>query len=152
SSARTRSMVAAGAHTPREKTFLPFFSCTTQCSPASFTRRVRAASPGGKTTHPSGTFRTLPSAARTVLGVGRGVKVLLLTVPPCVSVQLCLAPAASSTLRTAPVTPALAGWSLVTSRPSVVEPPYILALAFTSAPASTRRRVISTRFIGTFWR
>ena len=37
------SMVAAGAHTPREKTLRPFLSCTTQWSPASLTRRVRAA-------------------------------------------------------------------------------------------------------------
>jgi hypothetical protein len=36
-------MVAAGAHTPLEKTFRPFFSWTTQLSPASFTRRVSTA-------------------------------------------------------------------------------------------------------------
>src|SRR5262249_32321512 len=55
----------------------------TQWSPASFTRRVRAASPGGSRTQPSGTVRTLPSAARTVFGVGPGVKVRLVMVPPC---------------------------------------------------------------------
>src|SRR5258708_38769561 len=40
-----------------------------------FTRRVRAPSPGGSRTQPSGTLTTLPSAARTVLAVGPGVKV-----------------------------------------------------------------------------
>src|SRR5215831_9058679 len=69
------SVVDAGAHTPLEKTFRPFFSCTTQCSPASFTRRVRAASPGGSSNQPSGAVKTRPSAARTVFGVGPGVKV-----------------------------------------------------------------------------
>src|SRR5437764_11601757 len=73
-----RSMVAAGAHTPREKVFRPFFSCTTQWSPASFTWRVRAASPGGSSAQPSGAVRTVPSAARTVFGVGPGVKVLFI--------------------------------------------------------------------------
>src|SRR5262245_3631259 len=71
-------MVAAGAHTPREKVFRPFFSCTTQCSPASFTRRLRAASPGGSSAQPSGAVRTVPSAARTVFGVGPGVTVLVI--------------------------------------------------------------------------
>src|SRR5262249_31895884 len=78
-----RSMVVAGAHTPREKVFRPFFSCTTQCSPASFTRRVRAASPGGGSAQPSGAVRTVPSAARTVFGVGPGVKGRSVIVPPC---------------------------------------------------------------------
>jgi hypothetical protein len=68
-------MVAAGAHTPREKLFRPFFSWTIQWSPAAFTRLVRAASPGGSSAQPSGAVRTVPSAARTVLGVGPGVKV-----------------------------------------------------------------------------
>src|SRR5262249_33832788 len=72
SSVRMRSPVAAGAHTPLEKTFLPFFSATTQWSPASFTRRVSAASPGGRRIQPFGTFRTEPSADRTVFGVGPG--------------------------------------------------------------------------------
>src|SRR5947209_1831310 len=70
-----RSTAAAGAHTPREKTFRPLRSCTAQWSPAAFTRRVNAASPGGTSTQPSGTVRTRPSAARTVFGVGPGVKV-----------------------------------------------------------------------------
>ena len=77
SSARILSMVAAGAQTPREKTFRPFFSWTTQCSPAAFTLRVRAASPGGRSTQPSGAVRTFPSADRTVFGVGPGVKVVV---------------------------------------------------------------------------
>jgi hypothetical protein len=75
-SARMRSMVVAGAHTPLEKTFRPFFSATTQWSPASFTRRVRAASPGGRRIQPSGAGRILPSAALTVFWVGPGVKVM----------------------------------------------------------------------------
>src|SRR4051794_33118576 len=62
------------------------------------------------------------------------------------------APAASSTLTTSPVTPALAGGSLVTGGRRTVEPPYIPAVAFPSAPASTSRRAISARFIGTRWR
>src|SRR5262245_31942976 len=70
-----RSTVATGAHTPREKAFRPFFSCTTQWSPAALTRRVRAASPGGSSAQPSGAVRTVPSAARTVFGVGPGVQV-----------------------------------------------------------------------------
>src|SRR5262245_41614986 len=80
-----RSTVAAGAHTPLEKTLRPFFSCTTQCSPAPFTRRVRAASPGGTRTQPSGTDRTRPSAVRTVFGVGPGVQAwsLMLRQLPC---------------------------------------------------------------------
>ena len=40
------------------------------------TRRVRAASPGGSSTQPSGAVSTFPSAERTVFGVGPGVKVL----------------------------------------------------------------------------
>jgi len=71
-----RSMVAAEVQMPREKTFRPFFSAAAKQSLASFTRRVRAASPGGNRTYPSGTVRTLPSAARTAFGVGPGVKVL----------------------------------------------------------------------------
>src|SRR5437588_104934 len=73
-----RSMVAAGAHTPLEKTFRPFFSWTIQWSPAAFTLRVRAASPGGRRTQPSGAVRTRPSVVRTVFGVGPGVKVSLM--------------------------------------------------------------------------
>ena len=71
--------------TPREKTLRPFFSCTTQCSPVSLTRRVRAASPGGSRTQPSGAVSTLPSEDRTVFGVGPGVKVVSLNIPqpPC---------------------------------------------------------------------
>src|SRR5207244_4019591 len=67
--------VVVGAHTPREKTFRPFVSCTTQCPPAAFTRRVRAASPGGRRTQPSGAVRTRPSAARTVSGEGPGAQI-----------------------------------------------------------------------------
>jgi hypothetical protein len=72
--------------TPRENTFRPRLSATAQWSPASFTRRVRAASPGGSSTQPSGTVRTFPSADRTVSGVGPGVKVWSLIArrrPPC---------------------------------------------------------------------
>src|SRR5262245_35277386 len=83
-----RSIVASGAHTPREKVLRPFFSCTTQWSPASFARRVSAASPGGKSAHLSGTFRTLPSAARTVFGVGPGAKMWLVIVRPCKVIHL----------------------------------------------------------------
>jgi hypothetical protein len=80
---------ADGAHTPREKTLRPFLSWTTQCSPAAFTRRVRRASPGGSRIQPGGAVRTRPSAARTVFGVGPGVKTLLLMLPspPCVWVR-----------------------------------------------------------------
>src|SRR5205823_3438419 len=81
-----RSMVADGANTPREKVFRPFLSCTTQWSPAAFTRRVRAASPGGRRIHPSGAVRIVPSAARTVFGLGPGVKVTAdLRKRPCVT-------------------------------------------------------------------
>src|SRR5262249_13911689 len=81
-----RRMVAANAHTPRENTLRPFFSWTTQCSPAALTRRVRGASPGGSSNQPSRTVQTPPSRARTVFGVGPGVKVVLLIAltPPCV--------------------------------------------------------------------
>src|SRR6202035_210417 len=83
-------MVAASAHTPREKVFRPFFSCTTQWSPAAFTRRVRAASPGGSSAQPSGAVRIEPSTARTVFGVGPGVKVWLVILLPCVVVSSSL--------------------------------------------------------------
>ena len=77
-------MVVAAAQTPREKTFQPFFSWTTQCSPAAFTLRVRAASPGGRSTQPSGAIRILPSTDWTEFGVGPGVKVVsLILVLPC---------------------------------------------------------------------
>ena len=46
SSVRMRSMVSAAAQIPLENVLRPFFSCTIQCSPAPFTRRVKAASPG----------------------------------------------------------------------------------------------------------
>src|SRR5262249_30860567 len=39
------------------------------------TRRVRAASPGGRSTQPAGTAFTRPSGARTVFGIGPGAKV-----------------------------------------------------------------------------
>ena len=47
-SARILSMVTAGAQTPLEKIFRPFFSCTIQCWQAALTLRVKAASPGWK--------------------------------------------------------------------------------------------------------
>ena len=69
-------MVADAAQMPLENILRPTFSWTTQWSPAAFTRRVSPASPGGRRTQPSGTVRILPSAARTVFGVGPGLKVL----------------------------------------------------------------------------
>ncbi len=78
------SMVAAGAHTPREKTLRPFFLATAKKSPAALIRRVSAASPGGTSTLPSGTLRTSPSAARTVFGVGPGEKASFMLIQlPC---------------------------------------------------------------------
>src|SRR6516225_7325988 len=85
-----RAMVAAGTHTPLEKSFRPFFSCTTQWSPASFTRRVKAASPGGRSAQPSGTVRTRPSAARTVFGVGPGLKMFVILQHPSSNVLTSL--------------------------------------------------------------
>src|SRR5262249_18040868 len=74
---------------------------TTQCSPASFTRRVRAASPGGSSAQPSGAVRIRPSTARTVFGVGPGVKVSALMLPqlPCEVARLSL----RSRLRPSPI-------------------------------------------------
>ena len=43
----------------------------------------RAASPGGSSAQPSGAFRTVPSAARTVFGVGPGVKAHSVIVLTC---------------------------------------------------------------------
>ena len=94
-------MVAAGAHTPREKVFRPFFSCTTQWSPASFTPRVRAASPGGSSAQPSGAVRTVPSAARTVFGVGPGMKVLFIPLQGSSGLDTALLAAANLGLGTA---------------------------------------------------
>src|ERR1700752_2260625 len=71
------SMVASGAHTPLENVLRPTFSWTPQWSPAALTRRVSPASPGGRRTQPSGAGRIVPSAARTVFGVGPGVKVVV---------------------------------------------------------------------------
>jgi hypothetical protein len=47
-------MRAAGAHTPRLNTLRPRFSDTTQHGPASLTRRVSAASPGGSSSQSGG--------------------------------------------------------------------------------------------------
>jgi len=66
---------ATGAQTPREKTLRPTFSCTSQCSPAALTRRVRAASPGVRSSQPCGTGRICPVWFMTVLGAGPGRKV-----------------------------------------------------------------------------
>ena len=91
--ARIRSMVVPGAHTPRENSRRPACSCTTQCSPAALTRRVRAASPGARSNQPVGTVRTWPPAARTVFGAGPGLKVVCVIsdVRPCVELGTRLA-------------------------------------------------------------
>lgn len=65
-------MTPRGAQTPRENIRRPTFSWTIQCSPAAFTRRVRAASPGGNSIQPAGTGSAWPDDVRTVLGVGPG--------------------------------------------------------------------------------
>src|SRR5690606_9463098 len=92
-------MMAAGAHTPREKTLRPFFSCTTQCSPAAFTRRVSAASPGGSSAQPSGTVSTSPLAARTVPGEGPGANVIPAAgCLGCLSLSIVLNPLATAVL------------------------------------------------------
>src|SRR5260370_37490753 len=54
-----------------------------QVSPAACARRVGAASPGGSRTQLWGAVSTLPSAARTVFGVGPGVKVWLVSLLSC---------------------------------------------------------------------
>lgn len=61
---------------PRENVLPRFFSRTTQCSSAPFTRRVSAASPDGTKTQPAGTESVLPSAHRTVVGLRPGEQIL----------------------------------------------------------------------------
>src|SRR4051812_16373415 len=61
-------MLPAGAQTPREKILRPFFSTTVGLAPAAFTRRVRPASPGGKSAQAAGTSRMRPSAVLTRRG------------------------------------------------------------------------------------
>jgi hypothetical protein len=72
SSARTFSTTAPGAHTPREKSFRPFFSRTVHVTPAAFTRRVSPASPGGNNTQSAGGRNTSPAAVRTDRPSGPG--------------------------------------------------------------------------------
>jgi len=65
-------MSAVEAQTPFENVRLPFFSWTVHVGPVAFTRRVKPASPGGRSSHPAGTGITFPSSQRTVLSLGPG--------------------------------------------------------------------------------
>ena len=64
-----------------------------------------------------------------------------------------IAPRSSSSSNSGICSSALRGCALVATRPRVVErPPYASDSAFTSAPASSSRRVMATMFGGVFWR
>ena len=84
-----RSTVASGAHTPREKFRLPCFSSTTQWSPAAFTRRVSAASPGSRSTQSSGAVITFPEASRAVRWDGPGATTFPLGFLPAPGAEVC---------------------------------------------------------------
>ena len=60
----TVSIVARGAQRPLEKALRPFFSTTAHDGPASFTRRVIIASPGGRQAQSEGGESFRPSGAR----------------------------------------------------------------------------------------
>ena len=57
---------------PLEKTFLPRFSDMAQYFPAAFTLRVKAASPGSKSSQSVGASWTVQFANLMVLGLGPG--------------------------------------------------------------------------------